>query len=293
MSNSPAHLRNICKAIDKLVVQVSAVPRKLGEDMKMLAAYLLEVESLPARIEEQRAKLAACATPSKEVVAASARITKRMWDNWECSLKSDGIVAGLRTTMRRKQQVALSVHDLKAELDAFVASGKERHALHLELWAEYIALVEVDRCRRQAKAIRAELELAKLMREQDELNGRLDEAIHLAEGIAMDLDRRARNRQRAIAARKQQAAEAARITEAEATEAAAKKAEIPGFEGIEFEDTCLDSLPETAPPKIDSGLVAYMELEGLDPKDPDAVALAMATASQSDIAAARELFNQP
>ena len=285
MSNSPARLRNICKAIDMLVVQVSVVPKKLGEDLKAIAAYLLEVESMPAKIEQQRANLAACATPSKEIIADSAKLVKRMRDNWECSLKSDVLVAELRSKSKHVRQTGLSNAGIEREIAAFVVSSKERRATHLELWADYVALVQADRYRREAKAIREEIVLAKLVREQDELNGRLDEAISLAEEVAMDLDRRARNRKEAIAKREQEAAEAARIAEAKAAEAAAKATATTVVPP--------QPLPQIAKtPEVDAGLVAYMKLEDLDPENPDDVALAVATASQSDIATARELFTQ-
>ncbi len=187
MSDQLNRLKNLCLSIDALVVQISSPGKKLGEDMKCLAHYLGEMMTMPAKIEEQRVALAACANPSKEIVTDGAKIMKRMRDVWECSLTSDKLVAGLRTQSKRMRQTGLSNAAIEAEIAGHLASNKERRALYLELKADYITLVDADRYRREAKVIRIELKLAALIRESAELNSRLGEAISFAEEVAIDL----------------------------------------------------------------------------------------------------------
>ena len=287
---------NLCRQIDELVLNDSKPNKALGEDLKALAVYKLEIEAAPDRIAHMKAQLDELADMPLHL-PAMAKTVRRMRDNWEGALRTDQEIVRLRRetsyarTMKKKLG-ATKFESVTAELESEIAmltsSNLERRATHLEYWAEYHPAMLAERYRREAMLIRHVLRTERAEQAHKAQLDKLDTMMALAEKVVIELDKRAKLRAQltplAVLARDVAAMQPANETEVEAP------IQIAVSETIVVSDVAHEaSEAAVEEPRIDPDLLAFMKIEGLDPEDPDHVALAAAMADPGDLEAAREL----
>ncbi|WKZ28783.1 MAG: hypothetical protein QY323_04595 [Patescibacteria group bacterium] len=290
MTNTLNRFRNLCRQIDEFVLSDVKTGMKLGEDLKTLAVYTLEIETAPVQIARMKTQLDAFyAKPPCD--AETAKLKRRMRDNWECALRTDQEIARLERqlsytrTMKKLRKAA----EFQSEIAALTSSNLERRATHLELWAAYYPTVLAEQYKREAGKIRHTLQIERAERAHQGQLDKLDAMMALAEKVVIELDKRAKARAKmtplAALARDVMQTQAANDIETETPPQAAEP------ETVADTDAAHEVADATAEePKIDPDLLAFMMIEGLDPENPDHVALAAAMADPCDLEAARDLM---